>query len=87
MLMRLYNKLFTINWVNMSILENTMSSLLSMALASLTKPYKKYQASYFLVSNSNYNLQTVLFCLGLTEIKHAMSNRSFQHERFFHGPL
>ena len=40
MLMRLYNKLFTINWVYMSILENIMSSLLSMALASLTEPYK-----------------------------------------------
>ena len=40
MLMKLYNKLFTISWVYMSILENTMSSLLSMALASLTEPYK-----------------------------------------------
>ena len=38
--MRLYNKLFTINWVYMSIFENTMASLLSMALASLTEPYK-----------------------------------------------
>ena len=62
MLMRLYNKLFTINWVYMSILENTMSSLLSMALTSLTEPYKiSGFTSYFRVSNSNYNLQTVLF--------------------------
>ena len=40
MLMRLYNKLFIVNWVYMSILENTMSSRLSMALANLTEPYK-----------------------------------------------
>ena len=41
MLMRSYNKVFTINWVYLSILENTMSSLSSMALAaSLTQPYK-----------------------------------------------
>ena len=40
MLMRSYNKLFTINWVYLSILENKMSLLLSMALASLTQPYK-----------------------------------------------
>ena len=40
MLMRLYNKLFTINWVYMSILENTMSSLLSIVVTSLTEPYK-----------------------------------------------
>ena len=32
--MKSYNKQFTINWVYLSILENTMSSLLSMALAS-----------------------------------------------------
>ena len=41
MLMMSYNKIFTINWVSFSILENTMSSLLSMALASLIQPYKK----------------------------------------------
>ena len=40
MLMRLYNKLFTINWVYISILDNTMLSLLSMVLASLTEAYK-----------------------------------------------
>ena len=40
MLMRSYNKLFTINWVYLSILEDTMSSLSSMAVASLTQPYK-----------------------------------------------
>ena len=35
MLMMSSNKIFTINWVSLSILENTMSSLLSMAVASL----------------------------------------------------
>ena len=46
MLMRLYNKLFTINWVYMSILENTMSSLLSMALVSLNEPYKNIRLHF-----------------------------------------
>ena len=41
MLMMSYNKLFTINWIYLSILENTISSLLSMALATLIQPYKK----------------------------------------------
>ena len=40
MLMRAYNILFTINLAYLSIIENTMSSLLSMALARLTQPYK-----------------------------------------------
>ena len=39
------NKLLIIllfnNWVSLSIFKNTMSSLLSMALASLIQPYKK----------------------------------------------
>ena len=41
MLMMSYNKIFIVNWVSLSILENTMSSLLSMALASLIQPHKK----------------------------------------------
>ena len=40
-LMISYIKIFTIYWVSLSILENTVSSLLSMALASLIQPYKK----------------------------------------------
>ena len=52
----------TINWVSLSILDNTMSSLLSMALEGLIQPYKRLGLifPYFvlsnLVSNSYYNL-------------------------------
>ena len=62
MLVGSYNKLFTINWVSSSILENIMSSLLSIALASLIQPYKRsafifpYYVLSNLVSTSNYNL-------------------------------
>ena len=59
MLMRLYNKLFTINWVYMSILENTMLSLLSMALASLTEPYKNIRLH---ISWSVIVITIFLFC-------------------------
>ena len=59
MLMRLYNKLFTINWVYMSILENAMSSLLSMALASLTEPYKNIRLH---ISWSVIVITILMFC-------------------------
>ena len=49
MLMRLYNKLFTINLVYLSILENIMSSVLSMALARLTQPYKNIRPNISLL--------------------------------------
>ena len=59
MLMRLHNKLFAINWVYMSILENTMSSLLCMALASLTEPYKNMRLH---ISWSVIVITIFLFC-------------------------
>ena len=68
MLMTSYNEIFTINWVSFSILGNTMSSLLSKALASLIQPYKKmgFIFPYYVLSNlvnkSNYNLP-VLFLI------------------------
>ena len=90
MLMRSYNKLFTINCVYLSILENTMSSLLSMAFATLIQPYKKTALHCSLlctellnlVSTSNYNLPVFFSGLGLIQIEYAMSNRMLQVERF-----
>ena len=70
MLVRSYNKLFTINWVYLLILENTMSSFSSMALASLTQPYRNimFPISYVLsnlVNTSNYNLPVLFLVWGL----------------------
>ena len=59
MLMRLYNKLFTINWVYMPVLENTMSLLLSMALASMTEPYRNIKLH---ISWSVIVITVFLFC-------------------------
>ena len=65
-----YNKILAINWVSLSILGNTMSSLLSMALASLIQPYKKsgFIFPYYVLSNllskSNYNLPVLFLIWG-----------------------
>ena len=82
MLMKSYNKLFIIiNWVYLYVLENTMSSLLSMALPTLIQPYRRIIVPYYvlsnLVSNSNHNL-FVLFlawCSNFTDIKIQTSKR------------
>ena len=65
-----HNKIFAINWVSLSILGNTMSSLLSMALASLIQSYKKsgFIFPYYVLSNLlskiNYNLPVLFLIWG-----------------------